>query len=344
MGPSRLALAAVVALTVALGASWPTATASATTPEARTGGATDTPIVHPTGADDLILRIEAIGGLRPPEALVQDVPIFALYGDGRAIVPGGQPAIYPSPSLPNLRVTRVDEAGIQAVLHAADAAGLLAGDRHFFNENVMDAGTTVFTVVANGRTTIVSAYALGLGGAGGTANEIAAVAKLIEFQRLVGDLGAWVPSASILERDAAYVPDRLQLVSGPMPAADGTDPSLEQRPIVWPLATPLAAFGTDYEPPSLFTLVLPFEDARCGVVAGNDARRLYSLLETANELTPWTSDSRSYALYPRPLLPDETGCPPTPAAASDGRGASSKPTNSISFSAFVEVAIPGRIL
>jgi hypothetical protein len=34
-------------------------------------------------------------------------------------------------------------------------------------------------------------------------------------------------------------------------------------------------------------------------------------LRQANQLTLWESDSQTYRLFLRPLLPDESGCPPT---------------------------------
>ena len=47
---------------------------------------------------------------------------------------------------------------------------------------------------------------------------------------------------------------------------------------------------------------------RCGAVAADAATTLLPLAEQANQLTPWTSDGERYALWFRPLLPDESGC------------------------------------
>ena len=46
----------------------------------------------------------------------------------------------------------------------------------------------------------------------------------------------------------------------------------------------------------------------CGTVTGGDLATLLPLLQKANQLTPWASGGRRYALTFRPLLPDETGC------------------------------------
>src|SRR5215212_7606087 len=120
-------------------------------------------IEHPTGADDLILRVEVVGGFVPPQVLLSEIPQLSLYGDGRAITTGPMIDIFPSPALPNLRQVTLTEAGIQEVLAAAQAAGLLDGDRTYFNNTVADAPTTVFTVHTGGMTSTISAYGLGFG-------------------------------------------------------------------------------------------------------------------------------------------------------------------------------------
>ena len=78
-----------------------------------------------TGPNNLILRIATGGGFVAPSYMLTAVPGFALYGDGRIIVPGPVTAIYPAPLLPNLRIISVTPAEIQKIVAAADAAGLL---------------------------------------------------------------------------------------------------------------------------------------------------------------------------------------------------------------------------
>jgi hypothetical protein len=43
-------------------------------------------------------------------------------------------------------------------------------------------------------------------------------------------------------------------------------------------------------------------------VTGSDLATLLPLVQTANQLTPWTSGGKEYTLLFRPMLPDETGC------------------------------------
>ena len=89
---------------------------------------------------------------------------------------------------------------------------------------------------------------------------------------------------------------RLRVYSGPYQP----DESLHQSPIAWPLTPGLAEFG-DAQDNALGGM-------RCGAVAADAAATLLPLAEQANQLTPWTSDGERYALWFRPLLPDESGC------------------------------------
>ncbi len=76
------------------------------------------------------------------------------------------------------------------------------------------------------------------------------------------------------------------------------DPQVPQRPVRWPLATPLDRLVSTTTAGGL----------RCGVVTGDDLRALLPKLETANTLTPWVDGGGRSSLLVRPLLPDETGC------------------------------------
>ena len=131
-----------------------------------------------------------VGGFIAPQAQLHRVPLLALYGDGRLIVPGPQIELYPGPALPNLQVRAVSEAGIQAILAAARAAGLLGPDRQY-DGHMPDVPTTTFTVVADGARHVVSVQGLGAGGpaTGSGSEDSAAVARLVTFQLKVTDLG-----------------------------------------------------------------------------------------------------------------------------------------------------------
>jgi hypothetical protein len=264
------------------------------------------PIAHPTGADEVILRIDELPGFVPVEYVLKAMPSFTLYGDGRAIVQGPITLIYPGPALPNLRQLTLTEEGIQAVLAEARAAGVLGGDRELRNDMVTDLSTTRFIANAGGRTSTVAVYGLGVAEENLPAEEQAARRTLLEFQGRLLDLAGWLPAGAIAEGDTAYEIERVQVVS--LPAAPGAatpapDQDVARGIFDWPLAESLATAG---EPAT--ALRFPLEGARCFVVEGAEAEQVVTALEGANELALWRSGGELFEVYPRPLLPDESGC------------------------------------
>ena len=260
-------------------------------------------IVYPTGARDLVLRLRYVGGfVAPGRPLRQHSGRQRLRRrDGDRARPAGSPSTR-VPALPNLQRATITPAGLQILLEAARNAGLLGPDAHYDLGGIMDAGSAEFTVNADGRIHTVSAYALMEGGQtpeGADPAVAAARAKLAAFQTQLGslealfgsELGAWSP----------YRADAIQLLVSAGAPDDGQ--GLAQQPVAWPLATPLAGFGT-----SLATLM---PGQRCGVVTGDDLDKVMPLLESANTLTPWTDDGASFGIALRPLLPGEEGCPTT---------------------------------
>lgn len=264
------------------------------------GGGTgdDGRIDHPTGANDLVLRMNVGGGLMPIESSLRGLPALSLYGDGTLILPGPQIEIYPAPALPSLVATEVSEDGIQAILRAARDAGLLGPDRHLDYPLIADAPTTTFTVVAAGATHTVSAYALGEAqGADGIPAEDADVrAALAELQSKLFDLRSWLPEGSVGD-ERTYEPSALRVFVRPY--GEVPDSTLEQPPVDWPLAEPLARFGSRFA---------GLADTRCGVVEEGELTSVLAIARATNELTPWRSGGETYQLIFRPLLPDESGC------------------------------------
>jgi hypothetical protein len=263
-----------------------------------TGGSGSTGIEHPTGADEVVLRVEYAGGFVPVDFTLRSIPSWTLYGDGTLVMQGPQIEIYPPPALPGLTATPISEEGVQAILEAARDAGLMDGDASYGNDCIADAATTVFTTNANGGTSVVSAYALDVGepaGGCGSEEEANERAALAEFQLALGDLGSWLPAGSVGE-EQPLDPSELRVYTQPY---RGT-PEPPQNDVAWPLGEPLASFGDrvpDYGAPM-----------RCGVVEGEDLSTLLPVAGSANEITPWTSDGGQYHLIFRPLLPDESGC------------------------------------
>jgi hypothetical protein len=260
-------------------------------------------ISHPTGPDELVLRIDRTGGLFPPFHTVTELPLFVLYGDGRVITQGPQIMIYPPPALPNLVVTRLTEEGVQAILQEAQAAGLLEGDQRYELTTIADAPTTTFTVNAGGRTSVVSVYALSeaeVEDPNLSPEEREARRLLREFLDKALSFSSWLPTTAIATPETPYAIERLQLVA--VPADQATDEPADVQPgeLDWPLASPLAEFGQPFE--------FAGTSARCGVVERAELAAVLDAMSEANTLTRWRSGDALYAVFPRPLLPGEAGC------------------------------------
>ena len=256
-------------------------------------------IAHPSGANELVLRIATGGGFVPVEFNLRSLPGISIYGDGRMIVEGPVIEIYPGPAMPNLQVRQLTEEAVQALLRQARVAGLLGADATFDYPCVTDLPTTTFTVVAEGRTHTVSAYALGFTEAPEEPAQCPGVdaearQALYDFEVKIGDLASWLPEGSFGPEEP-FEPSEMRVYVLPYRG----DPELEQPPVDWPILPELDRFG---EPDANMT------DVRCGVVAGDDLSTLLPEAQSANQLTPWVSDSGEFALVFRPLLPDEHTC------------------------------------
>jgi hypothetical protein len=119
-------------------------------------------IDHPTGANDIILRMEEGGGFVPFGFLVTQSPQFTLYGDGTVIFKpiDNRPNAFEQAYLP-WQVTHLDENGIQALLQYALTTGRLANAKDTYdNPMIADAGTTTFVLNAAGQEKVVNIYAL----------------------------------------------------------------------------------------------------------------------------------------------------------------------------------------
>ena len=256
-------------------------------------------IEHPTGADQLILRVETGGGFTAPEYQLRLIPEFSLYGDGSLITPGPQIEIYPPPALPSVQTQPISEDGVQAILQAAIDAGVDTDQdmTDMGSTMIADAPTTTFTITVNGVTNSFGVYALGILDGnrpeGMSKEEYDARQALSSFVQQLGDLQSWLPAGSLGETTTYEAPGTRVYVGDVR-----HDAQLPQRPVAWPLDPPLASFGEDTG-----------AGYRCGTVTGTDwTGTLQPLAEGTNELTPWTSEGAKYGLVFRPLLPAETSC------------------------------------
>jgi len=257
-------------------------------------------IEHPTGADQVVLRIERGGGFMPFEWNLANMPLVSLFGDGLLVAPGPQIEIYPGPALPAVTQQRLTPDAVQRILVAARDAGLFQSRDlgNMGNAAIADAPTTTFTVAAGGQTFTTSVYALDELGArpdGMDPDEYRARQDLLAFESKVLDLG-WLPEGSTSDQ-GPYEPSGLRIFVSDYRPSEG----LVEPPIAWPLSPALADFGQPLSD-------TPAQGWRCGTVTGPDLDVLLPLVERANQLSPWTSGGARFGLVFRPLLPDESGC------------------------------------
>jgi hypothetical protein len=241
---------------------------------------------HPTGEDDVVVEYAEVGGFMPREFVFQQTPNVLVSGDGRVFGPGAQIAIYPGPLLPAVQVQPITEEGIQAILAAADEAGLFQDVDYEQPTNVADASTARVVINVNGETYVHEAYALGLalpGEEGGqeTSPERQAladfIAELNDLTTLVGpdELGEqtiFEPSEYGIE---ALVVDDLSAYG-----SDGIEPTV----VDWP-----ADVG------------VRLADATGCTVA--PAAEVGETLAAANQLTFFEDAGVTYQVLAKPILP-----------------------------------------
>jgi hypothetical protein len=128
-------------------------------------------IEHPTGATDVVLRLEEVGGFIAPEFVLGRTPSFSLFGDGTVIyrpqpdpnapVPEQKPG---EPTLGEpLFTAKLSEAQMQSLLEYAIGPGSLGIARaRYDNNRIADAPTTVFTLHAGGLAKTVQVNGLGI--------------------------------------------------------------------------------------------------------------------------------------------------------------------------------------
>jgi hypothetical protein len=261
--------------------------APATDPSSTTPATTR--ITHPTGADDVVLRFGYEGGFVGPDALFGRTPSLLVTGDGRALIAGVQPAIFPGPLVTVMNVRTITEQGVQALLAAADAHGLLRTSPSYelpSGIGIADASDTVVSIRANGATYEHRAYALDLTASDRVAETPARLA-LSTFVAQLGDLATLVGvgqlgTMGVFEASAYRVratPDQ------PQPTADQPAPTL----VAWPSSTGVA-----------------LKDASTCVTV--DAAKVGDLLAKATQLTYFTESAVTYRLAVAQVLPGDPGC------------------------------------
>ena len=234
---------------------------------------------HPTGADDIVVRIAYEGGFVPVEVAFLNLPTLLVTGDGQAIVQGPVVEIYPGPLLPNMQARPVTEAGIQDLLGLAEDHGLLADVEYTNPTNIADAPDTVVEIAANGETFVHRAYALGISDETDPAR-----AALADF--VAQATGDWLYGDNPeLGAEAPYTSDTFLIRASEVGDYTG---DIEPTVVDWPADASVRL-------------------ADAGECAAVPAAEVGDLFADANQLTFFAEDGITYQLTVKPLLPGD-GC------------------------------------
>ena len=243
---------------------------------------------HPTGADAVVVEYAEVGGFLPRELAFQQPPNVLVSGDGQVVGPGAQIAIYPGPLLPAVQVQPITEAGIQAVLAAADEAGLLRQVEYEQPTNIADASTATVTINVNGETYVHEAYALGLslpGEPGGeTTPERQALADFIaDLNDLAGLVGTEQLGEQTIYEPAEYGIEALPVDDLSAYGSDGIDPTV----VDWPAGASVQLVDA----------------STCTVVTATEVGEAFA---AANQLTFFDDGGTVYQVLVKPILPGTT--------------------------------------
>ena len=240
---------------------------------------------HPTGADDVVIEYAEVGGFVTREFAFQQTPNLLVSGDGRVFSPGAQIEIYPGPLLPAVQVQPITEDGIQAILAAAEEAGLLQQIDYEQATDIADASTARVTINVNGETFVHEAYALGLAFPGEGSEEVTPERQtLADFIARLNDLNGLVGADQLGEQTifepAEYVIEAIVIDDLSVYGTDGIEPTM----VDW-LAEASVRLA---------------DAATCTVVP---AAEVGKALGVANQLTFFTEADVTYQVLAKPILP-----------------------------------------
>jgi hypothetical protein len=293
----RLPLATVTLTLVAAACS---SAGAATAPPSANGGSptpapTQSGVDHPSGATDIVLRMDEGGGFVPIDFAASQAPVFTLYGDGRIVFqqlvqnvpqPDANGITKPVP----WRTAQLDAGQIEELLTFALGPGGLGTARDsYMNNGIADAPNTIFTINAGGLKKTVLVNALGMDPSGGPDD-----AARAEFKKLADRLHDFDQGGTIstdVYAPAAYrgvLVDRDPNAPGPSPLA-------------WPwpdLKITQFKEGDGTNGPTFPHAALT--PAQVG------ALKLGDVGGGAQGIAIKSPDGKTYSLTIRPLLPDES--------------------------------------
>jgi hypothetical protein len=290
----------LAAVTLTLVAAACSAAGAATTPppgSAPPPSPTQSGIDHPTGATDVVLRMEEGGGFVPIDFAASQAPVFTLYGDGRIVF---QPLAetFPQPDANGItkpaawRTAQLDPGQIEEVLTFALGPGGLGTARDsYINGGVADLPNTIFTINAGGLKKTVVVNGIGMDASGGPDD-----AARAQFKKLADRLRDFDQGGTI--STDVYTPSAYRGVL----TEREVDPNLPgPSPVAWPWPEVKV---TDFkEGDGTNGPTFPHKALSVDEVA---ALKLGDISGGAQGLVVKSPDGPTYSLTLRPLLPDET--------------------------------------
>ena len=241
-------------------------------------------IVHPTGAQDVVLKLSYEGGFVPAGTAFVNTPALLVSGDGRVYTPALTPAIFPGPLLPSILVKPITEAGIQRMLSIVQKAGLFVTSLDLSGgTGVADASNTVLTINASGHNYVQSAYALGADNPESPARQ-----ALLGAVNVIADVAGAVGEAQLGE-DQPFVADKYRFQARVVQQAELDSQQPPPTIVDWPAlkTLPLASATT------------------CATV---NAAAVGSLLVDAKQNTYFKDGDVVYQLAAAGVLPGDPDC------------------------------------
>src|SRR5262245_6301412 len=292
----------IAAVTLALVAAACSSAGAATAPPSTQGNSptpepTQSGIDHPTGARDVILRMEEGRGFVPIDFAAIQAPVFTLYGDGR-IVFQQLVETFPQPDANGImkpipwRTAQLDAGQIEEILTFALGPGGIGTARDSYIDNgIADAPNTIFTINAGGLKKTVVVNALGMDPTGGADD-----AARAQFKKLADRLRDFDQGGTIstdVYRPTTY---RGVLIEREV------DPNIPgPGPVAWPWSDVQI---TDFkEGDGTSGPTFPHAALAVGQI---DALKLGDVGGGAQGVVVKSPDGKTYSLTIRPLLPDES--------------------------------------
>ncbi len=287
----RLAVPVVAVVLVAAcgGGGAPSPTPPAATP------VNPTPVIpspSPIGGGTYWLRLTTWQAI-PPVNLFAMGPTAVIDGDGRYLVEGAVPAIFPGPLVMPLFARQVSDKGRETIMGWTKDLGLLSGPTDFTGGGGLPGGVTgrIELTVDGSLVTLT-----GLPDVSEPNPDPGSPQAFGELWRRISSLPETLPGE--LGPESPYTPAAFAILVGPAPVPQG---GLSGAIADWPLDTSLGTFGGP----------VANGTQRCGLVEEKDAAALAPALAQANQLTQWVQGpetSATFGLTVRPIVAGENPC------------------------------------